>query len=67
MYTEAQKQSFGGVLRKRCSSKFRKIQRKIPAPESEKETLIQVFPVNFAKFLRTPPVAAFVYSRINNG
>ena len=45
--------------------KFRKIHKKTPAPESlflkfqakacnfiKKETLAQVFPVNFAKFLR---------------
>ena len=50
---------------KRYSMKFRKIHKKTPAPESlflkfqakacnfiKKETLAQVFPVNFAKFLR---------------
>ena len=48
---------------KRCSSKIRKIHRKTLLAESlqpqacnfiKKETLTQVFPLNFAKFLRTP-------------
>ena len=42
---------------KRCSKKFRKSHRKIPVPESlfiKKETQHSCFPVNFAKFLRTP-------------
>ena len=54
--------------KKRCSQKFRKIHRKTPVPEAlfctvaglEPATLLKKrlwhksFPVNFAKFLRTP-------------
>ena len=63
-----QKQSSRGVLWKRCFWKFRKIHRKTPAPESlfnkvadpratnlwKKSFWHSCFPVNFAKFLRTP-------------
>ena len=58
----------GGVLSKRCSWKFRRFHRKTPVPESlfnkvaglRLLTLLKnrprhgYFPVNFAKFLRTP-------------
>ena len=63
-----QKQSPGGVLKKRCSWIFRKIYRKISVLESlfnkvvglrlatllKKRLQQRCFPVNFAKFLRTP-------------
>ena len=63
-----EKQSPGGVLSKRSSYKFYKIHRKIPVPESffkniaslrpvnllKKRLWHRCFPVNFAKFLRTP-------------
>ena len=54
------------VRKKGCSVKFRKIHRKTPVPESlfiiklQPATLLKKklwhrrFPVNFAKFLRTP-------------
>ena len=66
---EAQKQSSRGVLRKKYSQKFCKIHRKTPVPESlfnkveifksslfllKKRLWHRCFPVNFAKFLRTP-------------
>ena len=56
------------LYEKRCSQKFLKIQRKTPVPESlfnkvaglrlttflKKTLWYRCFPVNFAKFLRTP-------------
>ena len=58
------------ISEKRCSQKFSKIHRKTPVSESlfnevaglrpkarnyiKKDSLAQVFPLNFAKFLRTP-------------
>ena len=65
----SQKQSPRGALQKRRSQKFRKIDRKTPVPESpfliklqaqacnfilKKRLWHRCFPVNFAKFLRTP-------------
>ena len=55
-----QKQSSGVFYKKGVSWKFRKIQRKTSVPEPQgcnfikKESLAQVFSVNFAKFPRTP-------------
>ena len=63
-----QKQSSGSILEKRCSQKFRQIHRKTPVSQSFfkkscrsqacnfiKKTLQHMcFPVNLAKFLRTP-------------
>ena len=62
------KQPLKDVLQNRCSQKFCNIHRKTPVLESpfnkfaglkacifsKKEALTQVFPVNIAKFLRTP-------------
>ena len=45
------------VLWKRCSYKFRKIHRKAPVTSAtllKKRLWHRCFPVNFAKFLRTP-------------
>ena len=64
-----QKQPPDMFLNKRCSWKYRKIHRKIPVPEClffnkvagpmpatffKKKLWHRCFPVNFAKFLRTP-------------
>ena len=63
-----QKQPPEVFCKKRCSWKFRKIHRKTPVPESlfnkvaglrpatllKKRLWHRCFPVNFAKFLRTP-------------
>ena len=63
-----QKQSSGGVLRKKCSLKFHNISKKTPVLESlfnrvaglkacsfiKKLLKCRCFPVNIAKFLRTP-------------
>ena len=56
-----QKHSLGGVLQKRCPSKFRKIHRKSPVPESlfywscsfiKKKALAQVFSCEFCEIFR---------------
>ena len=62
-----QKQSPRDVLLKRCSQKFRKIQRKTPVPE---RLWHRCFPVNFAKFLRKPFFTEhlqrlFLYCKVN--
>ena len=47
-----------GVLIKWCSENMQQIYRRTPMPKYDfiikKETLAQVFPINFAKYLRTP-------------
>ena len=51
------KQSPEVFYEKRCSWKLHKIHRKTPVPESllwKKRLWHMCFPVNFAKFLRTP-------------
>ena len=66
-YLHTQKQSPGGVLRKRCSEQFRTIHRKTTLPESlfnkvaglrlatlmKKRPWHRCFRMNFAKYLRT--------------
>ena len=56
--TKVQKQPPEVLCKKKCSYKIRKIHCKTPVPESlnfiKKETLRRCFPMNFAKFLKTP-------------